>query len=100
MGQRIEIVNVSVVDDSIILTTDRSLTGTDGEGYDTVDAACDSETFAGKLAVDIFEADDAIERVYVASNVVVVKRRGGWPSEASEATSRVVEEFFLYYLAA
>jgi hypothetical protein len=100
LGQRIEITKVSIVDDSIILTTDRSLTGTDGEGYDSVDEACDSDTFAGKLAVDLFEADDAIVRVYIASNVVVIKRRGGWPPEASKATSRVVEEFFLYYLAA
>jgi len=100
LGQRIKIAKVSVVDDSIILTTDRSLTGTDGEGYDSVDEACDATTFAAKLAVDLFEADDAIVRVYVASNVVVVKRRGGWPSDASEATSRIVEDFFLYYLAA
>lgn len=100
MGQRIEIESAVVVDGSMILTTNRSLTGTDGEGYDSAAEARDAGTFAAKLAYDLFEADDAVRRVYVASNVIVATRDGGWPSQAQDVASHIVEEFFLYYPAA
>ncbi|MCL1593084.1 MAG: hypothetical protein M3132_01870 [Actinomycetia bacterium] len=99
MGQRIEIEDEVVVDDSIILSTDRSLTSADGEGYGSADEATDSGTFAGGLASDLFESSDVITRVYVASNVVVVQRKGGWSADATASTRSIIEEFFLYYPA-
>ncbi|MCL1598982.1 MAG: hypothetical protein M3094_07345 [Actinomycetia bacterium] len=99
MGQRIEIESVVVVDDSLIVTTNRSLTGTEGEGFDSATDARDGDTFAAKLAFDLFEVDSAIGRVYVTSNVVVATRDGGWTTQAKDATAHVVEEFFLYYPA-
>lgn len=100
MGQRIEIDSTRVVDDAIIVSTNRSLTGTDGEGYDSPEQASERGTFAAKLAVDLFEADSSIVRVYVSSNVMVVKRSGGWPDEATSTAESVIEEFFLFYPAA
>ena len=100
MGQRIEIESAIVVDDSLIVSTNRSLTGTDGEGFDSAIEARDGGTFAAKLAYDLFEMGSAIRRVFVASNVIVVTRDGGWPTQTKDATSRIVEEFFLYYPAA
>jgi len=100
VGQQIEIEGARIVDDSIILTTNRSLTGTQGEGYASAEEASGSGTFAAKLATELFESDDRIERVYVSSNVVVVKRGDGWPEGAEDTTERVVQEFFLYYPAA
>lgn len=97
MGQRIVIDGRRVVDDSIIISTDRSLTGTDGEGYDSHDQAAAATTFPAGLAVELFESDDAITRVYVSQNVVVITRSGGWDDAASDAASRIVEEFFLFY---
>jgi hypothetical protein len=97
VGQRIEIDNAVIVDDSIIVSTDRSLTGTDGEGYASAAEAGEVSTFGGRIAVDLFEADDAIERVFVASNVIVAKRKAGWDDTASRATQNVIEEFFLFY---
>lgn len=97
IGQRIEIENAIVVDDSIIVSTDRSLTGTDGEGFGSATEAGTASTFGAKIALDLFEADDAIDRVFVASNVIVVKRGPGWDQVASEATQKVIEEFFLFY---
>ncbi len=97
MGQRIEIDGTSIVGDSVILTTNRSLTGTEGEGYGSADEAKGARSFGAKMASDLFEADPAIERVYVTSNVIIARRRGGWSQEAVDAVSRVVEEFFLYY---
>ena len=100
MGQRIEIASASVVDESLVLSTNRSFTGTDGEGYDSGDEARASGTFGGKLAGELFAVDDAMLRVYVASNIVVLKREGGWPSATIEPVSHVVEKFFLFYQAA
>lgn len=97
MGQRIKVDSTRVIGESIILDTDRSLTGTDGEGYDSGEAASGASTFPAKLAVELFESDEALTRVYVSQNVVIVTRSGGWPQDAAEAASKVVEEFFLFY---
>lgn len=100
MGQRIEIDGIRAVDGSIIVSTNRSLTGTDGEGYASLDEASAASTFPAKLAVDLFEADDRLSRVFVHQNVVVITRRDGWPYDARDAASLVIEEFFLFYPAA
>lgn len=97
MGQRIEIESSRVIDDSVIVTTNRSLTGTDGEGYDSTDQATGVNTFGAKLAVDLFESDDDINRVFVTSNVVIIGRADGWPDDATETATGVISDFFLYY---
>lgn len=99
VGQQIEIESSQVVDDSIILATNRSLTGTKGEGYGNAADAAASGTFGGGLASDLFESDAAVSRVYVESNVLVLQRNGGWPDDIRSATESVVEEFFLFYPA-
>ena len=97
MGQRIVVDSRRVIDDSIIISTDRSLTGTDGEGYDSLEQASRGTTFPAKLAVELFESDDATTRVYVSQNVVVITRSGGWDDAAGDTAAGVVEEFFLFY---
>ncbi len=97
MGQRIEIDGSRVIGDSIIFTTSRGLTGADGEGYATADEASNESTFAAKLASDLFESDDTITRVYVASNVAVIRADGTWDSARISGATKVIEEFFLHY---
>ncbi len=97
MGQRIEIDSTVVVDDSLIVSTNRSITGTDGEGFDSAEEAADGSTFPAKFAVDLFASDDALTRVYVSSNVAVIKRDGGWDDDSVASGSKVIEEFFLFY---
>ena len=97
MGQRIEIESSRVVDDSVIVTTNRSLTGTDGEGYISADQASEVGSFGAKLATDLFESDDGISRVFVTSNVVIIARVDGWSDDATDAATTVISEFFLYY---
>lgn len=97
MGQRIEIDSSRVVDDSLIVTTNRSLTGTDGEGYASADEANEVGSFGAKLATDLFESDDDISRVYVTSNVVIIATGGGWSDASTDAATGVISEFFLYY---
>ena len=99
MGQKIEVDSVRVVDDSIIVSTDRSLTGQDGEGFDSAEEASGGSTFAAELAGRIFAADDAVRRVFVTSNVTVVAREGGWSDGSTATVKGVIEDFFLFYVA-
>ena len=100
MGQRIEIESTKVVDDSILVTTNRGLTGTDGEGFESVEATEGVDTFSARLAAELFEADEGLARVWVNNNVIVAKRPAGWDEEASSTVSKVIEDFFLFYPAA
>jgi hypothetical protein len=97
MGQRIEIESSRIVDDSVIVTTNRSLTGTDGEGYNSTEQAADRDGFGAKLAVDLFESDEGIDRVFVTSNVVIIGRAQGWSDVTTDAANNVISDFFLYY---
>jgi hypothetical protein len=97
MGQQIEIESSTVVDDSVIVTTNRSLTGADGEGYSSSEHASNASTFGAKLATDLFESDGGINRVYIASNVVVIQRAREWKPKAIASASAVIQDFFLYY---
>ena len=97
MGQRIEIDDARVVDDTLIVSTNRSLTGTDGEGFDTVEDTEAVDTFGAQAAAELFGSDDAVARVYVASNVLVISRTGGWDDQSAISAQKVIEEFFLFY---
>jgi len=96
MGQRIE-VTATVVDDVVMLDTDRSITGQDGTEYPTAEEAGADDRFPGRLAARVFEADEATAYVFVSSNSVVVRRRGGWTDAETAAVSKVVSDFFLFY---
>ncbi len=97
MGQRIEIKGIETIDDVVIVTTDRSLTSQDGEGYDALADAEEGDSFAAELASRLFAADEAIERVYIASNMLVVKRSGGWDDAAIAGLSDIVGGLFVFY---
>lgn len=97
MGQRIEIDDTTVVDDAAVFATNRSFTGTDGEGYTNAGDTEGVDTFPAKLAAELFESDSSLSRVYIDQNSLIVQRSGGWPSDALKATSTVIEDFFLYY---
>ena len=96
MGQRIE-VRPTVVGDSAIFDTDRSITGQDGTSYMSHEDAAADRRFPGRLATELFDADDEIASVWIASNTVVVTRTDGWPDPVLEATTNTISEFFLYY---
>jgi hypothetical protein len=97
VGQRIEIDGTTVVDSTVVFTTNRSLTGTTGEGYGSAETAGEAETFAGKVAAELFEADASLDRVYVDQNAVIVTKAGVWDADSVAAVSHVIEDFFLYY---
>jgi hypothetical protein len=95
MGQTIEISQARRVGDVLVVTTDRTLGGQEGEALtrDTPSTA----TFPGRLAARLFEADPAIEHVGVQSNVVSIRRAGGWDEAAAAVAEDVIARFFRYY---
>ncbi|MDX1448375.1 MAG: hypothetical protein R3246_04860 [Acidimicrobiia bacterium] len=97
MGQTIEINKTTVIDRVLMIDTDRTLAGQDGEAYGTVEAARRSTTFPAKLAARILEADPAADHVFVMSNQVSVRRPGGWDDAAVAAVAGLVSDFFRIY---
>ncbi len=96
MGQPIQ-VEATQIDDVVLFDTDRSITGQDGTWFESQDAAEGSDRFPAQLAVRLFEADDAIDHVFVASNQVVVRRSAAWEAAQVEASGQIIADFFLYY---
>lgn len=95
MGQQIEISAVVTVDTVALFETDRSITGQDGAGFDAppVEAATPPE----ELAIRLFDAVDGVERVFVASNQVTVKRSAAWDEGTLDAAQKVIGGLFVHY---
>jgi hypothetical protein len=99
MGQTIQIWDAHVVGDILLVSTDRSLTGQDGETYGRGDPIDAGAIFPAQLAARLFESDPSIDHVYVMSNVLSVRRREGWDDASAASTRDVVASFFLFYEA-
>jgi len=97
VGQQIEVDGVTVIDGNVVIATNRSLTGTDGEGFASSDDASASDTFPARLAAELFEADGTLTRVYVDQNAIILTRPGTWSDGDVGAASAVIESFFLFY---
>jgi hypothetical protein len=97
MGQTIEINRTDVIEHVLVIDTDRSLAGQDGESFNGVEAARSKTSFPARLAVRLFEADQSVDHVFVMSNLVQVRRAVGWTDEAAQAAAQVVSDFFRYY---
>lgn len=99
MGQTIQIWDANVVADMLLVSTDRSLTGQDGETYTPDDPTSSEAIFPAQLASRLFQADPSIDHVYVMSNVLSIRRPGGWDEASIASTREVVANFFLFYEA-
>lgn len=97
MGKPIEVSGSTVVDEVLVLDTDRSITGQDGSGFDSAEAAREANTFPGRLAALLFAGVADLTHVFVSSNQVVAARRGGWDDASVGAASDIVASFFVFY---
>ena len=96
MGQSIT-VESTPVDGFCVFTTDRSITGQDGARYDSAEAASADTGFPATLAARLFEVDESVDHVYVASNDVVVRRTETWDSTAVEQAATTISALFRHY---
>ncbi len=94
MGQTIQINRTDTVGDVVVVDTDRSLTGQDGEGFD---GPSEEGTTAARLATRIFDEIPGADHVFVMSNTVTVRRPGGWDEETRDRLTGLVAGFFRFY---
>ena len=97
LGQQIEILYTQTVGDVLLVDTNRSLGGQDGEGYEDPDTARSGATFPALLSARLMDLDSQINRVFTLSNTLTVRRQGGWSPGEVERLSASVSEFFLFY---
>jgi hypothetical protein len=95
MGQPIRLLSTVVAGDVAVFDTDRSVTGQDGAAF--APGTDPAGGFPAALAARIFEADDRVGHVFVASNQVVARRESGWDDAAVEAVGAVITRFFVFY---
>lgn len=97
MGQPITVVSTTVEGDVAVFHTDRGITGQDGVAFASGDEAAESGSFPGDLSARLFASDDAVAHVFIASNQVVVGRKGGWDDGSLAAAAEIVTAFFVFY---
>ena len=97
LGQQIEILSTQAVGEVLVIDTNRTLGGQDGEGYEEAEAARSATTFPARLSARLMDLDPRINRVFTLSNTLTVRRQGGWAPEEVDRVSGSVSEFFLFY---
>ena len=97
MGQTIQITDSVQVDHVLLVSTDRSLTGQDGESFTGPVSAGAVKTFGGQVAARLFTNDPAIDHIYVMSNALSLRRRGGWDEAAAATALDTISSFFRFY---
>ena len=96
MGQTIEVLDQIELGETLLISSDRSWSGQDGEAFS--EAPTERQTFPAELAARLFDAGLGIDHVYVMSNTVSIRRPGGWESEATATAAAVISSFFRFYV--
>jgi hypothetical protein len=97
VGQIIEIDEAVVMGEVLAVSTDRSLTGQDGETYERAVLVDEASTFPARLARQLFESAPDINHIYVMSNTLSIRRRGGWDDSSIDKVRQVIASFFRFY---
>jgi hypothetical protein len=80
--------------DILIVDTDRSFTGQDGQ---VITPGLDGTGVPGLLARRLYDMDPGIDHVFVLQNTVTVRRAGNWDEDSAGAVLRVTESVLRYY---
>ena len=94
MGQNVEIRDTVTMGDVLLVDTDRSFTGQDGQ---VITPDNEGEGVPGWLATRLFDLGLDIDHVYVLQNSVTVRRIGGWDEESAGSVADVVHGFLRFY---
>ena len=94
MGQDVEIKDTVQMGDVLIIDTDRSFTGQDGQ---VITPDSDGEGVPGVLASRLFDLSLGIDHVFVLQNTVTVRRPGGWDEDSAGSVSDVTHTFLRFY---
>ncbi len=96
MGQSMNVTS-KPADGFCVFTTDRVLTGQDSARFTSQQEAADGSGFPALLATRLFETDEAVANVYVASNDVIVGRSEAWDSAAVDRATDTITNLYRFY---
>ena len=94
MGQTVEIRDIVEMGDVLLIDTDRSLTGQDGQA---MTPESPGEDVPGKLARQLFDLDLGIDYVFVLQNTVSVRRPDGWDETTIDQVRNTTTRFLRHY---
>lgn len=94
MGQDVAINSKVMMGNILIIDTDRSFTGQDGQ---IITPELDGSGVPGDLASRLFDLDLGVDHVFVLQNTVTVRRTLGWDESATSAVADVTQTFLRYY---
>lgn len=94
MGQDVEIRKTATVGDVLVIDTDRSFTGQDGQSIGT---ELKGHGVPLQLAQRLFDLGLGIDHIFVLQNAVTVRRPGGWDEESAEAVIDTTHLFLRFY---
>lgn len=94
MGQDVEIRNTATVGEVLVIDTDRSFTGQDGQA---IGPELEGRGVPLQLAKRLFDLEVGIDHVFVLQNAVTVRRPGGWDTDTAEAVTETTHSFLRFY---
>lgn len=95
MGQNVSIRHSVALGNILLVDTDRSLTGQDGQ---TITRADPGSGMPARLGERLLALDPAIDHIHVLQNTVTVRRDGSWDDEVTAPILTTMEEFLRFYL--
>ena len=94
MGQDVEIRKTATVGDVLVIDTDRSFTGQDGQA---IGPELEGHGVPLQLAERLFGLGVGIDHLFVLQNAVTVRRPGGWDPDTAEAVTETTHTFLRFY---
>ena len=94
MGQTVAIRDNVIMGEVLLISTDRSFTGQDGQ---SITADSPGDAVPGLLASELFGLDIGIDHVYVQQNTISLRRPDGWDPEAVTKSLDVTSSFLRHY---
>jgi hypothetical protein len=94
VGQTVIIRDHVVMGEVLLVTTDRSFTGQDGQA---ITPASPGDAVPQLLAEDLFDLDLGVDHVYVLQNTVTIRRGDPWDQAAIDRCLEVISAFLRHY---
>lgn len=95
MGQPIEIKGIVVMGNVLLVDTDRSFTGQDGQVITPDDPG---HSVPAKLAEKLFDLDLGIDHLHVLQNTVSIRRDGEWDEQSVDRVNETIQAFLRFYV--
>lgn len=86
--------DLAVLGDTLLIDTDRSLTGQDGQ---TLTADFPGDSVLGRLAVALFGLGVGIDHVHVLQNTISVRGSSAWDEAAIDQVRQATGNFLRFY---